>query len=61
MALIFRSEVDRADLWRAALALAMPDLGFRDWGEPGDPADVEFALVWKPPRGATFRCAIWAT
>ena len=55
MALIFRSEVDRADLWRAALARAAPDLDFRDWDEPGDPADVEFALVWKPPRGGLRR------
>lgn len=57
MALVFRSEVDRADLWRAALARAMPDLEFRDWEEPGDPADVEFALVWKPPRGGLRRFA----
>lgn len=57
MALIFRSEVDRADLWRAALAQAMPDLEFRDWEAPGDPADVEFALVWKPPRGGLRRFA----
>ncbi len=57
MALVFHSEVDRADLWRAALARAMPDLEFRDWEEPGDPADVEFALVWKPPRGGLLRFA----
>ncbi|MEE8444716.1 MAG: glyoxylate/hydroxypyruvate reductase A [Alphaproteobacteria bacterium] len=57
MALIFRSEFDRADLWRAALARAMPDLEFRDWAEPGDPADVEFALVWRPAPGALRRFA----
>ncbi len=57
MALIFRSEVDRAELWRAALALAMPDLEFRDWEEPGDPSDVEFALVWRLPRGGLRRFA----
>lgn len=29
----------------------MPDLDFRDWDEPGDVADIEFAMVWQPPRG----------
>ncbi len=29
----------------------MPDLDFRAWEEPGDIADIEFAMVWKPPRG----------
>ncbi len=57
MALIFRSKIDRVDLWREGFARAMPDLEFRDWGDPGDPADVEFALVWQPPRGGLRRFA----
>jgi len=52
MALIFYSESDRYDAWRDALHAAVPDLEFRPWEEPGDPADIEFALVWLPPQGA---------
>lgn len=51
MALIFRSEIDRVDLWRDALARHMPELEFRDWDAPGAAEEIEFALVWKPPRG----------
>ncbi len=29
----------------------LPDLDIRIWPDAGDPADVEYALVWKPPRG----------
>ena len=55
MALIFYSESDRYDAWRDALHAAVPDLEFRPWEEPGDPADIEFALVWLPPQGALRR------
>lgn len=52
MALIFYSESDRFERWRDALAAAMPDLEVRPWRDAGDPAEIEFALVWLPPRGA---------
>ncbi len=52
MALIFYSESDRFDAWRDALRAAVPDLEVRPWDAPGDPADIEFALVWLPPHGA---------
>lgn len=55
MALIFRSEIDRADSWRDALARHMPELEFRDWDAPGEVDDIEFALVWKPPPGGLKR------
>jgi glyoxylate/hydroxypyruvate reductase A len=51
MALIFRSEVARAAAWREAFHRQMPELDLRMWDEPGGVADIEFALVWKPPRG----------
>ena len=51
MALLFKSDVDRADVWQEAIAALMPDIEFRNWPEIGDPADIEFALVWHPPRG----------
>lgn len=51
MALLFKSDTDRADLWQAALLKHMPDLEIRIWPEVGDPADIEYALVWHPPKG----------
>lgn len=51
MALLFKSDVDRAEVWQEAIAACMPDLEFRNWPEVGDPAEIEFALVWHPPRG----------
>ena len=51
MALIFRTEFSRIAAWREAFKRHMPDLDFRVWDEPGDVADIEFAMVWKPPRG----------
>jgi glyoxylate/hydroxypyruvate reductase A len=52
MALIFYSESDPFDDWRDALETAVPDLDVRHWDTPGDPAEIEFALVWLPPRGS---------
>ena len=51
MALIFRSESGRVPQWREAFRRQAPELEFRAWDEPGDVAEIEFALVWKPPRG----------
>ena len=59
MALLFSSQTDDADLWRDALAHELPDLDFRVWtpggeagADGGDPADIEYALVWAPKKGA---------
>ena len=51
MALLFKSETDRASHWRDAFARLAPDLDFREWPEVGDPAEIEFALVWHPIKG----------
>ena len=51
MALLFKSETDRASLWRDAFARLAPEIEFREWPEVGDPAEIEFALVWKPAKG----------
>ena len=50
--LIFYSAIDRGPDWEVALKREIPELVFRDWDEPGNDADVTFALVWKPPAGA---------
>ncbi len=52
MALLFKSDTDRADIWQDAIAKLMPDLEFRIWPEIGEPADIEYALIWNPPKGA---------
>jgi glyoxylate/hydroxypyruvate reductase A len=52
MALIFYSEMDPFETWRDALRREIPDLDIRNWDDPGDPADIEIALVWRPPAGA---------
>lgn len=38
--------------WKQAIAKLAPERDVRWWPEVGDPADIEYALVWKPPHGA---------
>lgn len=49
--LVFHSEIDAPEPWRQVLARACPDLEFRIWPDVGPPAEVRYALVWKPPHG----------
>jgi glyoxylate/hydroxypyruvate reductase A len=51
MALLFRSTVDSAARWRAQLTRLMQKLEVRVWPEIGDPATIEYALVWRPEPG----------
>jgi glyoxylate/hydroxypyruvate reductase A len=51
MALLFKSDIDRGDSWQRALLELDPDLDLREWPEVGDPADIDYALVWQPPKG----------
>ena len=51
MTLLFCSTTDRADDWLVELDRRMPGLEVRVWPEMGDPADIDTALVWKPPHG----------
>lgn len=56
MALLFLSEADPVEAWRRALLAELPDLDFRAWpDEVGDPADIDMALVWRPPPGELAR------
>ena len=56
-ALIFCSAADDPQAWRAALAAELPDLDIRIHPDAGNPADIRYALTWKPPAGffAPFR------
>ena len=51
MALLFRSTVDSAARWRAQLARLTQELEVRVWPEIGDPAEIDYALVWRPEPG----------
>jgi glyoxylate/hydroxypyruvate reductase A len=51
MALLFRSSVDSAARWSGQLARLMPGLDIRIWPQIGDPATIDYALVWRPEPG----------
>jgi glyoxylate/hydroxypyruvate reductase A len=55
MALLFLSPDDPADLWRAELQARIPGLDVRIWPDTGDPAEIDVALVWRPPPGELAR------
>jgi glyoxylate/hydroxypyruvate reductase len=50
-ALIFYSAFDDPEAWQRALMAELPDLDVRVHPHIGDPSDVCYALVWKPPAG----------
>ena len=49
--ILFRSTAAATARWRPVLADLMPEHEFRFWPEIGDPADIEYAMVWHPPPG----------
>jgi glyoxylate/hydroxypyruvate reductase len=51
MALLFRSSVDSEARWKPQLGRLMPELEVRVWPQIGDPADIDYALVWRPEPG----------
>lgn len=51
MALLFYSPDDPPEPWRHHLLALLPDLDLRVWPETGNPAEIDAALVWRPPPG----------
>jgi glyoxylate/hydroxypyruvate reductase A len=51
MALMFRSSVDSEARWKPQLTALMPELDVRVWPDIGDPAEIDYALVWRPEPG----------
>ena len=51
MALLIKSDIDRGDEWSRAMAAAGSGLETVPWPYEGDPAAIDYALVWSPPRG----------
>ncbi len=52
MTLILKTDIYRGTAWHDAFARYLPDVPVREWSEPGDPNDIEYALVWAPEKGA---------
>jgi glyoxylate/hydroxypyruvate reductase A len=50
MVLLFKSEA-MPEAWVDALQSLAPGLEVRVWPDWGAPAEADFALVWKPPKG----------
>ncbi len=51
MTLLFLSELDDANWWSTELNKRVPELEVRVYPEMGDPADITYALAWKPKPG----------
>ncbi|MFQ5774159.1 MAG: 2-hydroxyacid dehydrogenase [Kiloniellaceae bacterium] len=51
MTLLLKTDIERGDAWLRAFERLAPELEVRDWPYAGDPGEIEFALVWQPPRG----------
>jgi glyoxylate/hydroxypyruvate reductase A len=51
MAILFRSTPAAEARWRPLLSHLMPMHEFRFWPEIGDPAAIDYALVWNPEPG----------
>jgi len=55
--LVFCSEFDDFTTWKNAIRAQLPDLKVVHSSEVADPADIHYALVWKPPAGFFDRMA----
>ncbi len=51
MALLIAAELNHPEDWVSALMPEVPGLDIRVWPEIGDPADIDYALAWKPKPG----------
>ncbi len=48
--ILFFSEFDDPRKWRGLLESGLPQFRVECWPEIKDPSDVEYAVVWNPPR-----------
>lgn len=51
MVLLIKSDIERGDEWERAMAACKPDLATASWPYDGDPAAIDYALVWAPDPG----------
>lgn len=50
MTILYKASAERAGQWAEAFARQAPDIPFRIWPDIGDPAAVEYLLLWQPPE-----------
>ncbi len=51
MALVIRVGPAREKWWQEHMQSLLPEIDCRLWDDPGNPDDIEIAVVWKPPAG----------
>lgn len=51
MTLLIKTDIDRGNAWAEALTENYPGLKIALWPYDGDPAAIDYALVWQPPKG----------
>jgi glyoxylate/hydroxypyruvate reductase len=49
--LLIKTDIERGNAWADALAANYPELKTVNWPYDGDPAKIDYALVWQPPEG----------
>jgi glyoxylate/hydroxypyruvate reductase len=49
--LLIKTDIDRGNAWAEALAANYPELKTANWPFKGDPGEIDYALVWQPPKG----------
>jgi glyoxylate/hydroxypyruvate reductase A len=55
MALVIRVGPARQQWWLDHMQTLLPEIECRPWDDPGDPNEIEYAIVWKPPPGGLKR------
>ncbi len=51
MTLLIIAPGERPEWWQREFTRVVPALEVRAWPDVGDPADIRYALAWKPPAG----------
>ncbi|WP_249676062.1 2-hydroxyacid dehydrogenase [Pseudomonas abieticivorans] len=49
MALLYKADPQRGQLWQQMFALHAPDIEFRQWPDIGNPADIQYLAAWQAP------------
>ncbi len=55
MALILHVTGERAEWWRQTMQALLPEIECRAWAAHGNPDEIDYAVVWKPPPGGLAR------
>jgi glyoxylate/hydroxypyruvate reductase A len=55
VSLVIKVGPARAAWWKETMQDLLPEFECRLWEDPGDPEDVEYAVVWRPPPGGLKR------